>query len=189
MAQLAYLDTNALVKLYAPETGGDQVIDLLDATDGVVTSVITYTETRGVFARLYGIELFFGDVGKAPPSPSRYSIPYLLLLTPFGKIKPMTILFFRVVLLDRGQATPEQYVTILQHFEEDWAMALKVELIEEVCRRAGDLTLQHPRLRAMDAIHLSSVLEARKHHEVKFLTFDLDLRAAATATLGKKDVL
>lgn len=143
MALLAYLDTNALVKLYAPEAGGDKVIDLLDATDGVVTSVITYTETRGVFARL----------------------------------------------LDRGLALQGQYDTMLLNFEEDWAMALKVELVEEVYRRAGDLMVKQPRLRALDAIHLSSALEVRKQHEVRFLTFDADLRAAATAILGKQHVL
>lgn len=143
MPTLAYLDTNALVKLYAPESGGDQVLDLLDTTDGVVTSVLTYTEARGVFARL----------------------------------------------LDRGQATQEEYDTILQNFEEDWTMALKVELVEAVYRRAGDLTVQHPRLRALDAIHLSSALEVKKQYDMKFLTFDTDLKAAATAMLGKKAVI
>ena len=51
MTTLAYLDTNALVKLYLPEEGGQQVIDLLDEVDGVVTSVLSYPETLSVFAR------------------------------------------------------------------------------------------------------------------------------------------
>lgn len=143
MSTLAYLDTNALVKLYAPEEGGDRVIDLLDDTFGVVTSVITYTESLGVFARL----------------------------------------------LDRGQATQAQYNTITRNFEEDWQLAMKVELVEEVYRRGGALMKQHPRLRAMDAIHLSSALEARKQHDIRFLTFDTDLRVAATDLLGQKDVV
>lgn len=143
MSTLAYLDTNALVKLYAPEDGGDSVIKLLDDTDGVVTSVITYTEARAVFA----------------------------------------------LLLDRDQATQAQYDAIIQNFEEDWAMAVKVELVETVYRRAGELTVPHPRLRALDAIHLASALQARKQFDIRFLTFDADLKAAATAMLGKSAVV
>ena len=139
---LAYLDTNALVKLYLSEAGGEVVLSLLDQTDGVVTSVLTYPETRGVFARLQ----------------------------------------------DRRLATAEQYQEMLAQFETDWPLALRVELSETLYRRAGDLMVQHPKLRALDAVHLSSALEARTQYDLQFLTFDQNLRTVALALLGPQIV-
>lgn len=139
MTILAYLDTNALVKLYLPEEGGERVVALLDAVDGVVTSTLTYPESRATFARA----------------------------------------------LERGLITAEQYQEALQNFEEDWAMALTVQMTEAVYRRAGDLMMPHPKLRTLDAIQLSSALEAQKTYEIRFLTFDQTLKAVALALLGK----
>lgn len=51
MTTLAYLDTNALVKLYLPEAGGERVAQILEEVDGVVTSTLGYPESRSVFAR------------------------------------------------------------------------------------------------------------------------------------------
>ncbi len=143
MTTLAYLDTNALVKLYLPEEGGQQVIDLLDEVDGVVTSVLSYPETLSVFARA----------------------------------------------LDRGLITEERYDLARQEFEEDWTMALRIEMVEAVYRRAGSLMKHQPKLRTLDALHLSSALEARQHYDLQFLTFDKALRAAAIAILGQAAVV
>lgn len=52
MPLIAYLDASALVKLYLPEPSGEPRVNaLLSVADGVATSVITYPESRGVFAR------------------------------------------------------------------------------------------------------------------------------------------
>jgi predicted nucleic acid-binding protein len=46
-----YLDTSSFVKLYANEAGADAVRALVERADLVVTSSITYSETRSTFAR------------------------------------------------------------------------------------------------------------------------------------------
>lgn len=48
---VAYLDTSALAKLYVQEEGDERVMAVIEKTQAVVTSVITYTEVRAVFAR------------------------------------------------------------------------------------------------------------------------------------------
>lgn len=143
MTTLAYLDTNALVKLYLPEQGGEEVVALLDRVDGVVTSTLSYPESRSVFARA----------------------------------------------LDRGLVTPERYDDILTEFEQDWSMAVRIEMLEVVYRRAADLVRPHPRLRTLDALHLASALEARSRFEIRFLTFDRALREVALALLGRQAVV
>ncbi|WP_291426630.1 type II toxin-antitoxin system VapC family toxin [Deinococcus sp.] len=142
MTTLAYLDTNALVKLYLPEAGGEEVVKLLDVVDGVVTSTLSYPESRSVFARA----------------------------------------------LDRGLLGEEKYTEVLLAFEQDWPLAVRIEMTETIYRRAGDLMKPHPRLRTMDAVHLASALEAHRKYKLRFLTFDKVLREAAVALLGKKTV-
>jgi predicted nucleic acid-binding protein len=130
---VAYLDTSALVKLYAPEVGSEQVQTLIEETGTVVSSVLAYPEARGVFARL----------------------------------------------LHRGEATQKQYEDLVDAFEEDWRTVVKVQLGEAVYRRAGDLLAAHPRLRALDAVHMSSALDAQAHVGVLFMTFDHELQEVA----------
>lgn len=48
---ILYLDTSALVKLYAVETGRDTVLKARDAAELVVSSTITYVEARSAFAQ------------------------------------------------------------------------------------------------------------------------------------------
>lgn len=143
MALLAYLDTNALVKLYVEEDERERVEALLDEVGGALTtSVITYAESRGVFAR-YRRE---------------------------------------------GKLTEQEFADIVTAFDVDWQGMNEVDVTPAVYRRAGDLLTAHPHLRAMDAIHMASVLEVRAHTGVKFLTFDDDLRQVATALLSTAEV-
>lgn len=46
-----YLDTSALVKLYAEEPGSDEVRQAVARADLVATSLVAYVETRSAFAR------------------------------------------------------------------------------------------------------------------------------------------
>ena len=46
-----YLDTSSVVKLYVDEPGSDEVKSLLDASDEIATSWLTYTEFRAALAR------------------------------------------------------------------------------------------------------------------------------------------
>lgn len=48
---IAYLDTSSLVKLYVEEEGSRLVRDLVERSEVVATSVVTYVETRAAFAR------------------------------------------------------------------------------------------------------------------------------------------
>lgn len=86
-------------------------------------------------------------------------------------------------LLQNRLATQAQYDEIVNKFEIDWHDVAKVGVNEAVYRRAGDLMATHPRLRAMDAIHMSSVLEIRREVRIKFLTFDKDLSSVAQVLL------
>lgn len=47
-----YLDTSSLLKIYVAETGFEVVLGLMDRAAAVVTSVVTYAETRAALARL-----------------------------------------------------------------------------------------------------------------------------------------
>lgn len=140
---LAYLDTSALVKLYVAEAGRDRVSDLVESVEGaLVTSVITYAEARGVFARY----------------------------------------------LHDNRINQEQHDTLIANFNEDWKGMNEVDVTPSVYRRAGDLLAAHPTLRAMDALQMSSALEARNHADVKFLTFDHNLEAVARALLNPQEL-
>ena len=140
---VAYLDTNALVKLYLPEPqGSGRVQALIEATDGVATSAITYPEARGVFARV----------------------------------------------LARTQLSTQEHDERLSAFESDWLTLTVVDLTERVYRRAGDLMAAHPTLRGMDAIQLSSALEAREDAGIRFLSFDTDLQHVAEAMLHRSEI-
>ncbi|UQN09634.1 type II toxin-antitoxin system VapC family toxin [Deinococcus sp. QL22] len=143
MKVLGYLDTNALVKLYVDEVGRDRVEKLIDEVEGALTtSVITYAESRGVFARY----------------------------------------------LREGKITAPEHNTIVENFNADWEGMNAIDVTPSVYRRAGDLLVAHPHLRAMDAIHMASVLDARTKIGIKFLTFDDALEAVATALLTKKEL-
>jgi len=48
-----YLDTSALIKLYAQEFGREQVERSVFAAETIATNVITYVETRSAFARKF----------------------------------------------------------------------------------------------------------------------------------------
>jgi predicted nucleic acid-binding protein len=48
---ILYLDTSALVKLYAEEQGSEQVRDGVRAADLIATSLMAYAETRAALAR------------------------------------------------------------------------------------------------------------------------------------------
>ena len=48
---ILYLDTSALVKLYAPETESDAVKRLLERAEVAATSCLAYVEARAAFAR------------------------------------------------------------------------------------------------------------------------------------------
>ena len=85
-----------------------------------------------------------------------------------------------------GELSDEQHDRIVADFEEDWREVNEVDVTPAVYRRAGTLLVAHPRLRAMDALHLASALEARAHEDIRFLTFDADLAAVAGALLGRQ---
>jgi uncharacterized protein len=50
---ILYLDTSAVVKLYATEPGSAEVQQLIAEAGQVASSLITYTETRAALARKY----------------------------------------------------------------------------------------------------------------------------------------
>lgn len=87
-----------------------------------------------------------------------------------------------------GEITDEQHARMVADFRQDWAGVNEIDLTPEVYRVAGDLVVAHPRLRAMDAIHLASALEARTFAPIRFLSFDHDLHAAASAMLSAEEM-
>lgn len=138
MAALVYMDTSALVKLYVSETGTGQVEAVANESQGrFVTSVITYPEARGVFARY----------------------------------------------LQEGKLTPEAHDEIVTAFDTDWQGMNEVDVTPVVYRRAGALVAVHLKLRAMDAIHLSSALEVQQHADVLFMTYDKNLQLVSEKIL------
>jgi predicted nucleic acid-binding protein len=48
-----YLDTSAVVKLYAAEAGSAEMHRLVSAASPIISSLITYVETRSALARKY----------------------------------------------------------------------------------------------------------------------------------------
>lgn len=73
----------------------------------------------------------------------------------------------------------DEHDTVVAAFDSDWEGMNEVDVTPGIYRRAGDLLDAHVQLRAMDAIHLASVLEIRAHADVLFMTFDADLRLVA----------
>ena len=97
--ETVYIDSSALVKLYAPETGLDRVLALMNEVGSFTTSVITYAESRGVFARLLAqgkmnetehmatLTRFDGDwndINHIPVSPDVYRLAGDLLVAHAG---------------------------------------------------------------------------------------------------------
>jgi predicted nucleic acid-binding protein len=55
---ILYLDTSALVKLYAEEEGTETVERAVDEAEAVATSVVAYAEARAAFARKLREDVF-----------------------------------------------------------------------------------------------------------------------------------
>jgi len=62
--------------------------------------------------------------------------------------------------------------------ERRWRQFVRVEIEERVARAAGDLA-EHHALRAYDAVHLASGLEAGRGGHILFVSFDQTLLGAA----------
>ena len=62
--------------------------------------------------------------------------------------------------------------------ERRWRQFIRVEVAEPVARAAGDLA-EHHALRAYDAVHLASALEAGRGGSLLFVSFDQTLLGAA----------
>ncbi len=91
--------------------------------------------------------------------------------------------FARRLLL--GTFSEDEHAEAVGAFEADWETLSVVEVSRSVSRLAGDLLKAHraARLRAMDALHLASALEARQAVPLRFLTFDADLLRVARALM------
>ena len=87
-----------------------------------------------------------------------------------------------------GEITVEEHTQMVADFRQDWAGVNEIGVTPQVYRVAGELVVAHPRLRAMDAIHLASALEARTFQPIRFLTFDHDLQSAASALLSTEEM-
>ena len=87
-----------------------------------------------------------------------------------------------------GELLDTEHQEMVTQFQEDWSDINSIDVTLGVYRTAGELVVAHPRLRAMDAIHLASALEARKVEAIRFLTFDRDLETAARALLSGSEV-
>jgi predicted nucleic acid-binding protein len=90
--------------------------------------------------------------------------------------------------LSSGEITHAEHAEMVANFDDDWNAINEIDVVPALYRRAGDLLVAHPRLRAMDAIHMASALEAKAHTDIRFLTFDDDLEAVAAALLTKKEL-
>ena len=53
---ILYIDTSALVKLYAKEAGTAEVQRAVAKAEQIATSLIAYVETRSALARKYRLE-------------------------------------------------------------------------------------------------------------------------------------
>jgi len=90
--------------------------------------------------------------------------------------------------LRKGNIDRTQHHIVIQRFNEDWNDINEIDVTPNVYRRAGDLLTAHAHLRAMDAIHLASAIEARTQVNIKFLTFDDDLELVARAMLASQEM-
>jgi len=79
-----------------------------------------------------------------------------------------------------GALSDRAYVRVRRAVDQDWLGYVRVNLGDEVLRRARDLVRRHP-LRAYDAVHLASALELRAalDEPVTFVAADARLLEAA----------
>lgn len=82
-----------------------------------------------------------------------------------------------------GKLTTKAHAKIVTAFNTDWQGINEVDVTPTVYRRAGALVAAHPQLRAMDAIHLSSALEAQQYTDILFMTYDENLQLVAERML------
>jgi uncharacterized protein len=61
---IIYLDTSALLKLYVQELHSDEARILVDAAEGVGTSILTYPEMAAAMARAGRIQLISEDAAR-----------------------------------------------------------------------------------------------------------------------------
>jgi uncharacterized protein len=81
--------------------------------------------------------------------------------------------------LRQGNLSQTEHDDIVSAFNADWQGMNEIEVTPAVYRRAGDLLCAHDHLRAMDAIHLASAIEASQQMNVTFLSFDHALQAVS----------
>ena len=62
---IIYLDTSALLKLYVQELHSDEARILVDAAEGVGTSILTYPEMAAAMARAGRIQLISEDAARS----------------------------------------------------------------------------------------------------------------------------
>ena len=79
-----------------------------------------------------------------------------------------------------GALSHRAYTRLRRAVDRDWDVYLRIDLRDEVLRRARDLVRRHP-LRAYDAVHLASALQLRADLEepVTFVAADTRLLEAA----------
>lgn len=79
-----------------------------------------------------------------------------------------------------GSLSRRGYLSLRRQFESEWEAYIRVDLHDDVLRRARDLVARHP-LRGFDAIHLASALElqAAVEEPVTFVAADARLLEAA----------
>lgn len=82
----------------------------------------------------------------------------------------------------------KEHQDVITEFNSLWQDVNAVDVTPEISLLAGDLTVAHPGLRGMDALHLASVLYVNRQVPVHFITFDERLRMAAIAVLGQANV-
>jgi hypothetical protein len=77
-----------------------------------------------------------------------------------------------------GRLTRSALREAKRELERRWRQFVRVEVGESVARAAGDLA-EHHALRAYDAVHLASALEAGRGGTLLFVSFDQTLSGAA----------
>jgi predicted nucleic acid-binding protein len=77
-----------------------------------------------------------------------------------------------------GRLTRSALRAAKSELERRWHQFVRVEVAEPVARAAGDLA-EHHALRAYDAVHLASALEAGRGGSLLFVSFDQTLLGAA----------
>jgi uncharacterized protein len=61
---IIYLDTSALLKIYVQELRSDEVRNLVDAAEGVGTSILTYPEMAAAMARATRMQLILDNAAR-----------------------------------------------------------------------------------------------------------------------------